>query len=127
MSDIANITISGRLTRDPEIKQAGNGNNFITFSVGNTTGFGDRERSNFYNVTVFGNRANGLITLFNNGSLIKATQVVVAGELSPRKYESANGGGTSLDLTASDVSIIFAPRTDSTPPAYNDDAEGIPF
>ena len=125
MSDIANITVSGRLTKDAEVKQAGNGNDFIAFSVGNTTGFGDRERSNFYNVTVFGSRAKGLIALSHKGVLTKGAQVVVAGELSPRKYESNNGGGLSLDITASDVSVAFAPRDSGSSYGGNDDS--VPF
>lgn len=128
MSDIANITISGRLTREPEVKQSNAGAEFLTFSVGNTTGWGDRERSNYYNVTVFGARAKGLISLSYTGGLTKGSQVVVAGELSPREYEGKNGKGLSLDLVATDVSVAFAPKGSEAATSGGDDySGGVPF
>ena len=95
---ISNYTFNGNLGRDAELKFSQGGMAILSFSVGVSTGYGDRKNTHWVRVSVFGKQAEGLGKL----ELKKGTAVIVAGELSTREYE----GKTYLEVRANDVQLI---------------------
>lgn len=93
-----NITVTGRLGRDAELKTVGNGTALLTFSVADDVGFGDKKTTNWWRVSVWGKQAEGRLAEF----LKKGAQVAVFGEVSMREHE----GKGYLELRATQVNLI---------------------
>lgn len=96
-----NITIVGRLGKDAERKTAGS-TPLLEFSVGENVGFGDKQSTNWWKCALWGKQAEGSLAQY----LVKGAQVVVFGEVTQRKYTSANGDGVSLDIRVQSVQLV---------------------
>lgn len=84
----AKVTITGNITRDPELKVLG-GQNAATFCVAartRTKGADGTYKSNFYDCTFFGKMGEYFMTRAQKG-----TGVVVIGDLSADVYTPAGG------------------------------------
>lgn len=83
-----NITIHGRLTRDPELREFKNkkGEEWLkcTFTVAVDRKFG--EETDFFNCIAFG-RLSEVINKF----LLKGSEIVVSGEMQCNPYEGKDG------------------------------------
>lgn len=101
------------------------------FSVAVKAGYGDKQQTNWVDVSLWGTRAEGRLTEY----LVKGQQVAVTGELSTREYE----GKTYLTVRANDVTLVgskgdTAPRQASPQATTHQQAapagdfdESIPF
>jgi single-strand DNA-binding protein len=92
-SDVNQLTISGRLGRDPEIKVVGNGNIMASFSIASTNVtvdelYGVREETTWLNVVAWGDSAQLV-----RGRLKKGDHVTLVGRISIRKVETGAGEG----------------------------------
>jgi single stranded DNA-binding protein len=123
-----NITIYGHVGKEPEKKEH-NGRSYYTYSVAVTTGFGDKKKTNWFNVSDWKGTDN-LYKYINKGSAI-----VVAGSLSINEYKKADGSnGHSLNINASEISLAgkatgevknFTPK--NYQPASSETEDYIPF
>lgn len=77
------VSIEGRLTRDLEIGKTGNGTSYANFSLANERGFGDNKKTNFFDVTVWGESAERM----EKAKVAKGSHVYVIGELEQQTYE----------------------------------------
>lgn len=75
------FNFSGRLGGDSERKQAGN-STILEFSVSNSTGFGDRKKTEWFKCSLFGKQADGNLMDY----LRKGTLVFISGELTFSEY-----------------------------------------
>lgn len=75
-----NITISGRLTADPELKVTTSGKNVCSFTVAVRR---DKETTDFIPCTAWNKTAENISRYFIKGSMIE-----VAGSLQTRNYEA---------------------------------------
>jgi len=101
------ITITGNLTRDPEIRFGDNGNTYTRFGVATTRrDKSGKETTSFYDVVAFGS------TAANAGdSLTKGSRVLVYGRQEVREFERKDGTkGTVVEIVADEVaaSLRFA-------------------
>lgn len=91
MSNINSVTISGNLTRDPELRHAPSGTAVanIGVAVNRSVKNGDEweDEASFIDVTVFGRRAELLAEKFEKGS-----NVVVQGRLEQQRWEDKETG-----------------------------------
>ena len=105
---INNVTISGNLTRDPDLRQTAGGMAVLGFGVA----VNDRRKSsatgewedcpNFVDCTVFGKRAESLA-----GILSKGLRVCVVGKLRYSSWEAQDGAKRSkLEVIADDIDIM---------------------
>jgi len=134
------ITIVGRLGRDPESRFMSDGTQVTSFSVATDNKWTDangqkQERTVWFRVSAW--RKLGEIC---NQYLAKGRQVMVVGELrEPRPYQASDGEWrASLDVTARTVQFLGS-RGDGEHPAApqqaarpaqrqdDDDTESIPF
>ena len=97
------LIISGRLTRDAEARFIPSGTAVMWFSVANNTGFGDKQKTHYFECSIFGKRAEGKLKDY----MLKGQQVVVEGEVSLNQYQKKDGtGGASLNVFVNNVELM---------------------
>ena len=83
------ITITGRMTRDPELRTTQSGISVTSFSIANQRNYknnnGERD-TDFFNVVAWRNTAEFVTKYFSKGSL-----VTVDGRLESRKFTDKQG------------------------------------
>lgn len=125
------ITIHGRLAKDPEIKYI-NGKKGET-SVCNFTVAVNRkmgEEADFFNCKTFGKRAEVIEKFMSKGS-----EIILSGEMQCRKYQDKNGENRYAWEVLMDSFDFCGSKKDnpkpskSTPAGFEeiDDEDGIPF
>lgn len=75
------VSIAGRLTKDAELRQAGN-SQVCGFSVAADTGFGDKKQAHFFSCSLWGNQGAAIAQYLRKG-----TPVTISGEYSEREYD----------------------------------------
>lgn len=96
------ITMTGRLTADPELRNTPNGISVTSFSIANQRNYknsnGDRD-TDFYDVTAWRAAAETVTKYFTKGSMI-----TIDGRLESRKYTDKNGNNrTAICIVADNV------------------------
>lgn len=104
---INRVTISGNLTRDPEMRSTQSGMNILNFGMA----VNDRRRNsqtgewedyaNFVDCVLFGNRAD-----FLSRTLRKGTKVVVEGKLRYSSWERDGQRRSKLEVVVDDLDFI---------------------
>lgn len=121
--------IAGNLGKDAELVHVGERDTpKASFSVAATTGFGEREHTEWFSVVVWGKRAQGLAEHLTRGK-----QVMVSGETRTRSWTDDDGEKhyrTEVVITPykGEIVLLGGGRRDATseePPI--EDEEGIPF
>jgi single-strand DNA-binding protein len=109
MSDLNRVVLTGRLTRDPELKATGDGTSILAMRLAFSTRAKDRQtgqwgdQSNFVDVTLFGTRADSLSRLLEKGRLIG-----VEGRLRWSEWDDKNTGDkrSKIDIIADNVELL---------------------
>ncbi|BCG63008.1 MAG: single-strand DNA-binding protein [Methyloprofundus sp.] len=110
MSNVFSFT--GAIGRDAEVRSTPNGQTVLSFTVANNIGFGDRQKTLWVRVTLWGKRAEGSLQNY----LKKGQQVFVSGELSQNEYQAQDGTTrTSLELNANIIDLL-GKRNDQNAP-----------
>lgn len=87
MSDLNNCTFIGRVTRDAELSTVGaKGTSLVKWGIANNTGFGQYERTNFFNCQMWGKQGEGI-----RQYLTKGKQVAVSGTLENQQWTGNDG------------------------------------
>lgn len=97
-----NITIAGNIGKSAEVRTTGGGDKVASFSVAIDDGFGDKKRTLWFDVSIWGKRAETLAPMLTKGG-----KVCVSGDLSTREHE----GKTYLTVRAAEVTLM-SPRQD---------------
>ena len=120
------LIISGRLTRDAEVRFIPSGTPVMSFSVANNTGFGEKQKTHFFDCSMFGKRAEGKLKDY----MLKGQQVVVEGEISLNQYQKKDGtGGASLNVFVNNVELMGSNQQSGSQPSAptpNED-DDLPF
>lgn len=97
------VTMVGRLTRDPELRQTQSGNQVGNFTIA-CDGFpvNGEKQVVFMNCSIFGKGADTLTKFFKKGNLIGIT-----GRLTQRKYQSKEGAQvTATEITVTQIEFV---------------------
>jgi single-strand DNA-binding protein len=113
MSDLNRVVLTGRLTRDPEMKALPDGTPVLAIRLAFSTRKRDAQGqwgdvSNFIDVSMFGSRAESLSRLLEKGRLIG-----VDGKLRWREWENDGQKRSAIDITADNIELLGG-RTDGT-------------
>ena len=120
MSNVFSFT--GTVGRDAEVRYAPSGLAVLNVTVANRVGFGDKEKTLWVRVTLFGKRAEGQLQNY----LKKGQQVFVSGELSQSEYRANDGTTkTSLELNANIIDLIGRKNEASQQPQQNYQPSGV--
>ena len=101
------FNVIGRCTKDGSIKTVGaKGTALLTFSIANNTGWGDNQKTNFFDVQVWGNRADKIARFITKGK-----QVAVTGSLECSKWIGQDGmERQSWSINATEVMLLADSR-----------------
>lgn len=121
---INRVTISGNLTRDPELRQTQGGTAVLTLGVA----VNDRRRNpqtnewedhaNFVDCVLFGRRAEALAP-----KLLKGTKVAIEGKLRYSSWERDGQRRSKLEVMVDEVELMSL-KGQQQAPVYNED---VPF
>tara|TARA_B110000014_G_C19858947_1_gene444988 strand:- start:102 stop:473 length:372 start_codon:yes stop_codon:yes gene_type:complete len=120
------LIISGRLTRDAEVRFIPSGTPVMSFSVANNTGFGENQKTHYFDCSMFGKRAEGKLKDY----MLKGQQVVVEGEISLNQYQKKDGtGGASLNVFVNNVELMGGNQKSGDQPSVPEakDDDDLPF
>jgi single-strand DNA-binding protein len=112
MAGVSQVIVIGNLGRDPETRFTPSGTMNVSFSVAANRRWTDssgqqQESTNWFRVTAWGNLADTVNKLAEQGYLTKGKQVYVQGRLDAREYTDRNGvNRTSLDVTANEIQLL---------------------
>ena len=101
MSNIFSFT--GTVGRDAEVRYIPSGQAILSVTVANNVGFGDKQKTNWVRVNLWGKRAEGQLKDF----LKKGQTVFCSGEMTLSEYQ-ANDGSTksNIELNANIIDLI---------------------
>lgn len=99
MPNFAHVVIAGHIGGDVETRDAGK-TTVTNFSVAVNTGYGDRECTTWWRVSVWGKRGEAAQQYLKKGSA-----VIISGEPQNRKYDGKNGEAYSLEIGNADWSF----------------------
>ena len=125
-ADINRVTISGNMTRDPEVRSTASGMTVLSFGVAvngsvknNQTG--EREdRANFVDCTMFGKRAESV-----SQYLSKGTKGFIDGSLRFSQWEDKNGNKRSkLEVIVDELEFMSSRNSNGGAPSYGGDSYG---
>ena len=103
MSDMNVCTFIGRVTRDAELTVVGAKNtSLVKWGIANNTGFGQYERTQFFNCQMWGKAGEGI-----KQYLTKGKQICVTGMLEDTSWTGNDGEKhQQWTLTVSQVSLL---------------------
>lgn len=105
---INRVVLVGRLTRDPELRNTTTGKQVVSFGIA-VDGF-NKDQTNFFNVSAWGNTADFVAKYLTKGRLI-----AVDGRLQQRKYTTQDGANRDVvEIVADNVQGLDRPRDDSS-------------
>jgi single-strand DNA-binding protein len=122
-ADLNRVTLVGRLTRDPELRHTGGGDPICSIRLAVSSRARDEsgnwgDKSNFFDVTVFGRQAQTAADY-----LAKGRRIGVDGRLSWREWQAQDGTKRqSVEVIANDVFFLDS-RGDGGSGGYGGDQE----
>lgn len=95
------ITITGNVTKDPEIIYTNNSKAIAKFAVATSYGKDDKKQTTYHDVKVFGDMAENVVK-----SVQKGSRVTVVGRLEKSTYDRKDGQkGYAVDIIAESVAL----------------------
>ena len=88
--------VNGNLTKDAELRYTQNDKAYSKFSIANNEGYGDNQKTNFFNCTLWGKSAENL-----NRFLVKGQKVLITGKIELGKYTDKEG----IERTTVDINV----------------------
>lgn len=104
-----NITIiEGNATRDAELRTTQSGKKVLTFGIANNQRFGDTEKTNFVDCSLWGDRAEKLAPYIKKG-----TGLFLQGSLDYREWERDGQKRSKLELHVDKLSFKGGRKADA--------------
>lgn len=118
-----NISIMGRLVKDPELRKTTTGKSVCSFTIANDRPYGgaDNKETDFLDVVAWNSTAEFIEKNFHKGKTI-----IVTGRLQTRLYKDREGNDRkAFDIVASTADFVPVVRSTDLDVGIND--EDIPF
>lgn len=125
-----NVSLIGRMTADPEIRYtAGTQMAVAKFRIAIDDGYGEKKRTNFVPVTVFGKSAENCEKFLKKGLLVG-----VQGKIQTGSYEKDGKKNYTFDVIAERVEFLQwadggnkTQQTFDAPPEFTEVYDDLPF
>lgn len=108
-ADVNKVILVGRLGSDPEHKELSNNNQLVTFPLATTSGFGDKETTEWHKIKAFGKTAE-LCSRY----LSKGRQCYIEGRVQYRRWEKDDGVRYFTNIIANRVVFLGGGKRNST-------------
>lgn len=92
------VVLVGRIGQNPSLKKSSNDKSYCHLSVATNSGFGDKKRTDWHDVTVFGTQAENCCKFLTKGSI-----VTVRGRIQYDTYEKDGKKNRSTSIIADEV------------------------
>jgi len=103
------------VSQDATVKYTPSGQAVLNVSVANNTGFGDKQKTNWLRVVLWGKRAEGSLAEY----LKKGQAVFISGELNVNEYTKNDGTkGFQLEVNADILDLVGGKRSENQQSAY---------
>ena len=109
---------AGRLARDAELRNTQSGTTVCSFTIACDAGYGDKKRTEWVKVAIFGKRADGL-----HPFLKKGTALTVQGEAKSNGWTKDGEAKAEIEIFADKITLQGSKQGSSESQASND----IPF
>ena len=121
------VSITGRLGQDPELRYTNSGKAVTNLNVANTTGFGENRQTHWFTVVAWNGQAEAVCNYLKKGA-----QVGVEGFLQTRKWEDKEGNSRiSIEIIANRIDFLNSQPSAAAPfsehPDISDTADDVPF
>lgn len=121
-----NVTLMGRLTRDPELKYSQAGKAYCRFSLAVQREF-NREEADFINCLAFGKTAETIAEYLKKGR-----RMAIVGRIQTGSYQNINGDTVYTTEVVADRFEFIDSQNENSKKAYNDndvldDNDDFPF
>ena len=118
---------AGRLARDAELRNTQSGTTVCSFTIACDAGYGDKKRTEWVKVALFGKRADGL-----SPYLKKGTALTVQGETKSNGWTKDGEAKSEIEIFADKITLQGSKQGSSESQASNDIpdnsvADDIPF
>ena len=90
------VMLTGNITKDAELRYTANDKAYSKFCIANNEGYGDNQKTNFFNCTLWGKSAENL-----NRFLTKGQKVLITGKIELGKYTDKEG----IERTTVDINV----------------------
>jgi len=87
MSSFNRVIIMGTLGQDPDFKTLNSGTKLCNLSIATNDGFGEKKKTNWHKITVWGKQAEACSTYLKKGAT-----VIVEGRLEYESFTPKSGG-----------------------------------
>lgn len=108
MADFNNVQLMGRLTRDPDLDHTGGGTAVVDLGLAVNEYSQGEERTNFFDVTVWGNQAENVAQYLSKGS-----PILLSGRLKQDRWENDQGEQRSSVKVVANQVIFLSESEDS--------------
>lgn len=123
---INNVNLSGRLTRDPELRTTQGGTEVLDFSIAVSEWQKDHEYANYFDCVMFGKRASSVSQYLSKGS-----KVSLSGRLHQNRWQDQQGNNRyKVNVVVSDIEFMSTSKKQANEPVADDTSlyeEDIPF
>ena len=118
---------AGRLARDAELRNTQSGTTVCSFTIACDAGYGDKKRTEWVKVAIFGKRADGL-----HPHLKKGTALTVQGEAKSNGWTKDGEAKAEIEIFADKITLQGSKQGSSESQASNDVSDNsvddeIPF
>lgn len=124
MANLNNVTMLGRLVKDPEMRTTSTGKQVCRFTLA-VDKRGKDAGANFFDCTAWEQRADFLGKYGKKGA-----QILVSGRLDQQVWEKDNKKQSSISIIADDLQLLSSvqeKKTDQVPTAEDTSLDEIPF
>ena len=109
MADVNNVTLTGRLVRDAELKKTARNVTICEFTIANnfTKRTGDvwSKDANYFDLAIFDKKAMGLYPFLKQGVLVG-----VEAELRQNRWEKDGKKRSSIEIHVRDINLLSSPK-----------------
>lgn len=103
------VNILGRIANDLELRQTQTGKAVVSFTVANSTGWGDNKQTNWLDCVAWEKKAETICKHLEKGSGIGIT-----GELRTRAYVDSNGSKRKVtEILVTDITFIEGKKAEA--------------
>lgn len=121
MSSTNVVVLTGRLGKDPEVRSTGSGKSVVVFSIAVDDGFGDKKKTDWWDVEAWNKTAEAIGRL-----VVAGNRVTVTGSLKKDEWQDQSGNKRSkAKILATRVDIIDFAQGSNQAVEISD--EDIPF
>jgi single-strand DNA-binding protein len=123
MADLNSVSLTGRLTADPELKEFGEGKQVANFSLAvNEYKKGDGDAVSFVPVTVWNKTAE-----VAKNFLTKGSQVAIKGRLQQQCWEQDGQKRSKIQIICESLTLLGGKKQESAEPAASVSSSDSPF